>query len=114
MDSPGIDQPTLFDAANDAAAGMAQVEAGADPSWMTAAWLALLDYLRTHPTFFTDDFWRESGLEMPRELRAIGPLVRRAANAGLITKTGEYRPSVRSRMSANPVWHSTIYRGEPL
>lgn len=89
-------------------AGMAQVEANADPDWMDQAWHALVEWLQTHDEFFVDDFWMGSGLAEPREARALGPIVMRASRAGLMEKTGKFRPSVRSNMTEKPVWRSLI------
>jgi DNA polymerase len=89
--------------------GMAQVKEAADPTWMQDAWEALIEYLRTHPEFHVDDFWKDTELRMPREARALGPVVMKAARAGLMVKTGEFRESVRSNLSSKPCWRSLIY-----
>lgn len=89
--------------------GMARVVEAADPTWMEDAWQTLVQYLRTHPEFHVDDFWSETELRMPREARALGPVVMKAARSGLMVKTGEYRKSVRSNMTEKPVWSSEIY-----
>lgn len=89
-------------------AGMTAVADAADPDWMSAAWDALVLWLRTHDEFFVDDFWAGSGLQEPRESRALGPIVQRAARQGLMEKTGEFRKSVRSNMTEKPCWKSLI------
>lgn len=88
--------------------GMAAVEEAADPNWMDEAWDALLGWLRTHDEFFVDDFWAGTRLPIPRESRALGPIVMRASRQGLMEKTGEFRPSVRSNMTEKPVWRSLV------
>lgn len=88
-----------------------RVEAAADAAWFDMAWKALVAYLRRHEQFFVDDFWSETELPVPREARALGPLVRRAVRAGYLKKTGGYRPSVRSHMTAKPIWRSTLCPG---
>lgn len=91
--------------------GMRRADEHADDEWKDRA-SALLDaYLRQHPEFFVDDFWRESALDAPREARALGPIIQRAAREGRIVKTGNYRPSVRSNLTPKPVWRSTVYEG---
>lgn len=89
------------------------VEAGADSSWKAAAWKAMVGYLCSHAEFFVDDFWAESGLERPREARALGAVVQKAAREGLMERTGRSRPSVRSNMSDKPVWRSLIDGTDP-
>lgn len=84
------------------------VEAAADPDWMDIAWAALVTYLETHRTMFVDDLW-DTGLPEPRESRALGPLILRAARDGLMAKSGEFRKSVRSHLTEKPVWRSLIY-----
>ncbi len=79
-----------------------------DEGWTRRAWETLTGYLRTHDEFFVDSFWAETGLEVPREARALGPLVRRAAMAGQMEKTGEFRKSDASNRSEKPVWRSLI------
>jgi uracil-DNA glycosylase len=91
---------------------LAQVADAADPTWMEAAWDALVSYLQTHKTWFSDDFWAETDLVRPRESRALGPVVLKAARQGLMKKSGEFRPSVASNMQSKPIWDSLIYKAE--
>lgn len=79
-----------------------------DEGWTRRAWETLIGYLRGHDEFFVDDFWAETGLEAPRDARALGPLVRRAAVAGHMEKTGEFRKSSASNSSEKPVWRSLM------
>jgi uracil-DNA glycosylase len=99
-----------LDAARRRDNALARVVAGADPDWMTQAWDALVDYLHTHPSFFVDTFWADTNLERPRESRALGPLVLKAARKGLMAKSGEFRKSAASNMTEKPVWRSLIYQ----
>lgn len=94
-------------------AALAAVEANADDDWLTEAYDQLVAYLQNHPEFFVDDFWSATGLREPREARALGPVVMRAARAGLMEKTGDFRKSVRSNMTEKPVWRSLIHLGAP-
>lgn len=91
---------------------LAQVEAAADPLWMDQAWDALVAWLKTHPEFFCDDLWT-TNLAEPREARALGPVILRAARENLMRKSGEYRKSARSHMSAKVVWQSLIFEPQP-
>lgn len=88
---------------------LVQVEAAADPDWMAEAWDALVLWLQTHSEFFCDDIW-ETGLSEPREARALGPVILRASRENLMEKSGEYRKSIRSNMSAKAVWTSHIFQ----
>jgi len=88
---------------------LAQVDAAADAAWKEEAWAAMVAYLETHEEFFVDDLW-EDGLSQPREARAIGPIILRAASQGLMKKTSKSRPSVRSNMSIKPIWRSMVFR----
>jgi uracil-DNA glycosylase len=90
---------------------IAAVEANADDNWLADAYDALVAYLKRHPEFFVDDWWSETQMPEPRESRALGPVVMRAARAGLMVKSGSFRKSIRSNMTEKPVWHSQIYRG---
>lgn len=89
---------------------LSAVEAGADAEWMALAWHTLCDYLKRHQEFFVDDFWTDTQLRQPREARAFGPIVLRAARSGYIERTERSRPSVRSRLGHKPVWRSMLYR----
>ena len=98
---------TLFDAQREADEAIAQVEANADLEWRDRAYNALCDWLRTHPTFHTDDIW--TVLDEPREARAFGAVVRRVSREGLMVQSGQFRPSVRSRGTQKPVWRSEVF-----
>lgn len=99
-----------LDAARRRDAALVQVEQGADPDWMVAAWDALVAYLKHHSEWFADDFWANTTLERPRESRALGPVVLRAAREGLMAKSGQFRKSVASNMTEKPIWTSKIYK----
>jgi uracil-DNA glycosylase len=99
-----------IDAARRRDSALDAVEANADPQWMAVAFDTLVQWLRTHPTFFCDEIW-DAGLDEPRESRALGAVMQRAARAGHMCKSGEFRKSVRSNMSEKPVWTSLIHGG---
>lgn len=90
--------------------GMTRAYEGSDVAWREYAWSWLIDYLHDHPEMFSDELW-SAGLEQPREMRAFGSLVRKAATAGMIVKTGRTRPRHFGHLAEGPVWRSLIYRG---
>jgi hypothetical protein len=88
---------------------LAQVEDNAEDEWIAEATSAFEQFLKHNETMFVDDLWAWSGLERPRESRALGPVFVAAARAGWMKKTGAYRNSVASKMGPKPVWRSLIY-----
>jgi uracil-DNA glycosylase family 4 len=113
-DARARQQADELDAARRRDLALVQVADAADPAWATAAWDALMAYLRTHPEFFVDDFWNatEAVLARPRESRALGPIVLRAARLGHMAKSGKFRKSTASNMTEKPIWTSNLYRAE--
>lgn len=95
---------TVKEAAAQRDDGMQRAEDHADEEWKTLAWDTLVTYIADRDEFFCDDFWADTELPWPREARAIGPVIHRAARYGLIEKTGTYRPSVHSNLTPKPVW----------
>lgn len=89
--------PTLFDYVE--AAGEA-----ANEVWMASAQQALRHLCDTGAAFTTDDLWlalEQAGVST-HEPRAMGAVVRRARQAGLITPAG-YVPSERPVCHGRPV-----------
>lgn len=78
---------------------MAQVDQAADPDWKARAWAALATVCGRGQEFTTDEVWVEIG-DYPMERRALGPIMRAAADQGWIVNTG------RRRNSARPEHHS--------
>jgi hypothetical protein len=97
-------QLTLLDARTQRDDAMTRVDVHADADWKIGAWAFLCEYLRTHRTMCSDDLW-DAGLPSTRENRALGPLIMRAARAGMIVKDG-YRPSTRRHLTPLVVWRS--------
>lgn len=91
--------------------GVAQVEANADDDWLTDAFDALVAYLQHNEEFFVDDWWKRTQLRRPRESRALGPVVMKAARDGLMEKSGGFRKSTASNLTEKPVWRSLIFQG---
>ncbi len=111
MDLWDYPDPNLTTAQAERDAALAQVSENADDAWKAYAWEWLVAYLRAHATFFPDDVWA-AGLSKPRELRALGPLVLRAARLRYITKTGQLRQRTRGHATTAAVWRSEIYQDE--
>lgn len=94
---------TEAEAARDAA--IADVARGAPTEWLAAA-TALIESFPPGRLFTTDDLWRELGENRPPEPRAMGAVVKHAAQVGLIRSTGHYWKSSRAACHARPcaVW----------
>jgi hypothetical protein len=102
----------LFDWAGKAD-GMGRADDHADVDWKTAADDALVEAARTRREITTDDVMR---LIDPRaethDLRALGPVMRRGAQLGLIEPANTIgRPCARGARHASRlmVWRSLIY-----
>jgi hypothetical protein len=86
---------------------MARVEEAADDGWKDRAWDALMRRAADRHHFTTDDIWDDLDGDIPREPRALGPLVMRAVRAGLIADTGAMAPSRRRHHTKQTVWAGT-------
>ena len=83
-----------------------RVERNADGDWMAAAQDAIGALVSARQEFTTDDVWAVLsgwGVPEPREGRAMGAVMRRAARSGLVVKTDRVRNSVRAECHARPV-----------
>lgn len=87
--------------------GMTKVESN-HADWVQRAKIVLEAHLRTAGMFHCDDFWELKLIERPYSMRALGPVISHASRQGWMEKSGEYRPSNHSNMSAKPVWRSLI------
>ncbi|MFD6970578.1 hypothetical protein [Streptomyces sp. NPDC059949] len=94
---------TLTAAASKRDAAIAQVDANADSAWKSYALGFIAELSGRLDQFTTDDLW-DAGLIKPREPRALGPVMRRAAKRGLIATTGEFRASRYRNCAPLPVW----------
>ena len=103
-----LDLFTQAKAARDVA--LKRVSQAADPAWSERAYDAIVETARRLPEFISDDVWAVTDLESTHEDRALGPIFRRAARAGVCVKSDRVRPSVRSHLSGKPIWRSRIYR----
>jgi hypothetical protein len=101
---------TLPEAQAEAAIAMERVEQAAERDWLEVAFEAVERTCREMPSFISDDVWKRD-LPSTREDRALGPVLVRAAKAGLCRKTDRVRPSARSHGSGKPVWESLVWNG---
>lgn len=77
--------------------------------WKELAYQKVCEVARTHAEFTPDDIWA-TGLPKPQEARALGGVMLRAKNRGIIVKTGK---SIRtdqpeSHRADITVWRSLI------
>jgi hypothetical protein len=96
---------TISEATAQRNAAIAQVDANADDEWKRYALGFVAELSADLDEFTTDDLW-DAGLIKPREPRALGPVMRRAAKRGLIATTGEFRKSRYRNCAPLPVWAS--------
>jgi len=102
----------LFTAAEQARdEALVAVEEHAPIGWTDEAYAFLEAYLRAHAEMHVDDLWA-AGMPEPREMRALGPLFKKATNRGLMAKSGRSKPSVRSHLSEKPIWTSLVCASE--
>jgi hypothetical protein len=74
---------------------------GADPDWLRKAQAVVRHLADVGTPFTTDDVWKR--VPPAPEPRAIGAVVRWAAQAGLIVNTRTTRPSHRAECHGRPV-----------
>lgn len=80
-----------------------------DP-WMRQMWVVLLEYLRTNDRFFVDEFWTNSNFDRSLGVAALGRMVKRACDEGIIERSTERRPSSINNGEEKPVWTSLVYQ----
>jgi hypothetical protein len=94
--------------------GMRRAEEHANAAWRTAAYLAIYRAASELAYFTSDDVMtRIMSNAWTHELRALGPLMRKAAIHGWIEKAPvPARNSVRASLHCSPrtVWKSMIYK----
>ncbi|MFG0329247.1 MAG: hypothetical protein ACF8PN_05045 [Phycisphaerales bacterium] len=108
-----LDRPPTLETARQARdAGMALVDGATDEDWKAEAADAIERLAASGRPFMSDDVWPAIGRDAdpPANMRALGPIMMRAARAGRIVKTGDYRPSVRSRLAPKPLWIGSEHR----
>lgn len=107
---------TIFDQAErEATEGMELSYRNAPSRWKVNAQKVLRELCLNQPKFNTDEFWYaldDKGINTG-EPRALGAIIKGAARAGMIRKTGEFVESARRHKAPIPVWESLIYKGRP-
>ncbi|QMP84606.1 hypothetical protein KGG93_gp61 [Streptomyces phage Endor2] len=77
--------------------------------WRAEAVEIITDLALTRPTFSADDVWA-SGLERPKNSRALGGAFQRARNLGLIEPTNTFVKSIYDdHYGTRRVWRSTRF-----
>ena len=104
-------QLTIDDALAARAEALRRVDEHADPQWKNQALKVIRRVCEDREDWHSDVLW-EYGLDEPREARALGPVIQRAARLGWCERTDRVRPSVRSHLSGKSVWRSLIYTGQ--
>jgi hypothetical protein len=81
-----------------------------DHLWIAYTLKKINDVAHHYPEFTTDMVWPL--IRMPtKEPRAMGAAIRKAQDLQLISRTPEFRPSVRASTHKRPlrVWQSLVY-----
>lgn len=102
-----------FEAPSAKIIAIAKVEKNADPVWMRAAESCIEQACLNREEWTTDLIWEQlehAAVRPPREPRAMGAAIRKAAAAGLIAATGRYQQSSREECHGRPVaiWRSLV------
>jgi hypothetical protein len=88
---------------------MARVYDNADPRWINLTKRAIKNLCQERMFFSSDDVWAR--VPPCREPRALGPILKKACNAGLCKPTGRYVNSKRVECHGRPilVYESLIF-----
>ena len=95
---------------------MVRVERNAHEEWKDVALEAVYQAALVNGKFIVDEVWRYMPPDVStHELRAMGAVMKKAAKAGWIIGTGEYRPSakVTTHKGLRHVWRSLISTFQP-
>lgn len=81
-------------------------------TWTNIAYEILVKVAKEKKEFTPDDIW-EAGLQKPSEARALGGVMRRAKQEGLIEKTGRVQPTRQPESHGTDIaiWKSNIFKG---
>lgn len=92
--------------------GMANAEAGAGEDWITYSLHAVCQVAQSMAEFVTDDVYDVMQRDCPGDMRAMGPVMIRAANAGYIEKTDRVKNTRRPSSHYRPVtvWRSLLFK----
>lgn len=79
--------------------------------WKEVAYNTVCLVAKRYAEFTPDEIWA-AGLPKPEEARALGGVMTRARNAGVIEKTGRVRPTTQpeSHNTDVTIWRSMIYK----
>jgi hypothetical protein len=80
-----------------------------DSNWKDLAYAAVRMVAENQQEFTPDDIWA-TGLHKPSEARALGGVMRRAKDEGLIEKTGRVQPTTQPESHGTDVtiWRSLV------
>lgn len=86
------------------------VEKNADDAWKEAALNAVFLVANTQPRLISNDVFRF--VEVPREPRALGPVMRRAERIGWIEATDKFilSPAVTRHRAPVRIWRSKFFK----
>jgi hypothetical protein len=89
---------------------MERAEKNAASEWRSDAMVAIHSTARVRSELTSEDVW-ESGLEKPRNPRAMGPMMTRAKKRGYIISSNpvRYKPSKLRHMAPLKVWISQVF-----
>lgn len=108
------DHPSLLDTPEETTEAAIQRSRDGTPSRLRAEAYAAVERAATRARFLTVDDVRDeleaAGQADYFDLRALGPVLRQAARAGVVVATTEYAPSRRRHSSPLRVWRSLRYR----
>jgi len=98
--------------------GMRRAESG-NSKWIAEAVAAVRRVAQTHTEFTADDVWDDlesTADDRPRDGRALGPVMRKAAAAKLCRKTNRVQPCRRKtrHYTEIAVWMSLVYTGQRM
>lgn len=106
-------QADLFDwdaARQSREAAMGRADDHADADWKDAALAAVYAAALERQTLTSEHVLPLIDKRYTtHDLRALGPVLVRAAKLGWIEKTGQYQPSARRHMSPLTLWESLLY-----
>jgi len=90
-----------------------RVEVAASEKWLQDAVAVIRRVCQKKASFIVDDIWATGLLRKPREPRAMGAALRRAAGLGYCQHGMSYLPSAQPKCHGNPrtVWVSFCYGG---
>jgi len=85
-------------------------EAAERDGWMDQALATVTAIARRMPAFTADDVW-DTGLDAPREPRALGAVMTQLRRRKVVEPTSDFKPTSRRSRHAAPirVWRSLVF-----